>query len=499
MDNTADLRLLLASRYPLIVAEMREEARFLTILGGAARTMNLPVWVWSAARGLTCTGGDPQYGTTDPKKALDFIVDYAQPAVFVFVDALNTLEDVVTLRRVKEFAQSHNGGQTLVFTAAQVRVPPELDGLAVLWKLAPPSAEELERLVRRMVDDLAARNFPVRLDAGSIVRLAHALRGLPLTEAERLVREAAMNDGALTGEDVAFVRSRKATLLESDGVLELIAADHGTLDAVGGLDRLKEWLRVRGRAFEPAARKFGLEPPRGVLVTGIPGCGKSFVAKTLARTWNLPLVLLDVSRLYGPYVGESEGRLHDALDTADAMAPAVLWIDEIEKGFAAGGQSDGGVSQRILGAFLRWMQERPAGMFMIATSNDVTSLPPELLRKGRFDEVFFVDLPDAGAREAILALQLQKRERNPAGFDLAGLAGKTEGFSGAEIEAAVVGAMYRAYANNAEVTTKDLAAEIAATVPLSRTRAEDITRLRRWAVTHAVPAQGSEPAAAAAG
>lgn len=276
------------------------------------------------------------------------------------------------------------------------------------------------------------------------------------------------------------------------GALEVVTADGGSLADVGGLDRLKEWLNLRGRAFEPAAKRFGLQPPRGVLITGVPGCGKSLVAKMLARSWDLPLVLLDVSSLYGPYVGESEGRLRDALATAEAMAPVVVWVDEIEKAFAAPGGGDGGVSQRILGEILRWMQERPDGVFVVATSNNVTAVPPELLRKGRFDEIFFVDLPTETERAQIFTIQLAKRNRDPKAFVLDALVAASEGFSGAEIEAAVVGAMYRAYAASDELETADVIAELGATIPLSRARAEEITAIRAWARTRAVPAQDLE-------
>jgi SpoVK/Ycf46/Vps4 family AAA+-type ATPase len=281
----------------------------------------------------------------------------------------------------------------------------------------------------------------------------------------------------------------KAELLEEGGLLEPVGTDAGGLEDVGGMENLKEWLGVRARAFEPQARGFGVEPPRGVLLTGVPGCGKSLAAKSIAHAWRLPLVLLDPGRLYGSYVGESERRLERALETIVAMAPLVLWVDEIEKGFASGSAlGDSGVSQRVLGSFLRWMQERPPGVFVVATCNDVQALPPEFMRRGRFDEVFFVDLPDAGERAAILQVQLRRRGRDGAAFDLAALVAATEGFSGAEIEGAVVAALYRAYADGQELTTEGILTEVRSTAPLSRTRAEEVTALRAWARGRAVPA-----------
>jgi SpoVK/Ycf46/Vps4 family AAA+-type ATPase len=488
MDNTDDLRLLLASRYPLIVAEMQDEERFMDILRRAASEVGAPVWTWSVTTGLRREGFDPQYGTTDPVRALDFIAQLDGPGVFVLADIHPHLENPAVVRRVKEIAQAARPGQTVVLTAPRRVLPPELSGLALPWTLKPPAREEIEGLVRRTLDDLAARNFPVSLDRAGIDSLVEALRGLSRMEAERLIRQAAMRDGAIAPADVEFVRAAKADLLQAGGVLELVQGEARSLDQVGGMEHLKEWLRLRGRALEPRAAAFGLDPPRGVLLTGVPGCGKSLIAKSLARTWNLPLVLLDPARLYGPYVGESEQRLADALRTVEAMAPVVVWIDEIEKGFASGGTGDGGVSRRLVGTFLRWMQDRPAGIFLVATCNDVESLPPELLRKGRFDEVFFVDLPEVAEREEIFRVHLGRRGHDPAGFDLAALAAASEGFSGAEIEAAAVGALYRAYAASGELTTDELLAELAGTVPLSRSREEDVSRLRTWASGRALAA-----------
>jgi SpoVK/Ycf46/Vps4 family AAA+-type ATPase len=310
-----------------------------------------------------------------------------------------------------------------------------------------------------------------------------------LGDAERLLQRAVLRDGALRADDVPYLRQAKAELLNTDGVLELMERETLSLADVGGLDGLKRWLAVRGQAIGSSrAGAMGIDPPRGMLLTGIPGCGKSLVAKSLAATWRLPLVLLDPSRVFRKYVGESEQRLAGALETVDAIAPVVLWIDEIEKGFATSSGGDGGVSARLLGTFLRWMQDRPDGVFVVATANDVSALPPELLRKGRFDEVFFVDLPGPEARRAILTHHLRARGHDPAGFDLRKVTEITEGFSGAELEALVVGALYRAFGVGAALATEELVAEAEGTVPLSVTRAEDVARLRAWAAGRAVPA-----------
>jgi hypothetical protein len=488
VDNADDLRVLLASRYPLVVAETSDEERLLAVVRAAASEIGVPVWTWSSTRGLRRDGEGVQVGTHDVKVAFGFVDGVTIPSVFVFADVHHALGDHTAARRLKELAGEMEEGQTVVLAVPRADLPAELNGIALRWTLRPPTRAELEELVRRTITDLRARRFHVELDDGDVASLAEALRGLSMTAAERLLQQAAVRDGKVDAEDISFVRREKADLLGAGGVLELVEADHGSLQDVGGMDRLKDWLQVRGKAMLPEAAEFGLDPPRGVLVTGVPGCGKSLVAKTLARTWEMPLVLLDPSRLYGPYVGESEGKLAEALRTAEALAPCVLWVDEIEKGFAAGGHGDGGVSRRILGTFLRWMQDRPPGVFLAATCNDVAQLPPELTRKGRFDEIFFVDLPDATERRDILCLHLRKRNRDPVAFELETLVGLSDGFTGAEVEAAIVGALYRVFAAGGELTTEEIAGEMRSTVPLSRARAEHVGALRAWAAERAVRA-----------
>jgi SpoVK/Ycf46/Vps4 family AAA+-type ATPase len=464
--------------------ETQDEERFLALLRDAAWDLDVPVWTWTATRGLSRGEKDPQYGTREPALALEWIRYLDQPGIFVFADIHPHLEGARVVRSIKELAQAAREGQTIVLTTPNRTIPAELNGLALPWDLSPPGEDELRRLIHRTLEDLEERRFTVDLDDPDVDGLVAAVRGLSLREAENLIQQAAFRDGQLTEADIANVRRAKAELLSSDGILELVEAEVGTLDEVGGLGGLKQWLGMRRAAHEDGAA----EAARGILLTGMPGCGKSFVAKTLARTWDLPLVLLDPSRLYRPYIGETEQRLQDSLRSIDALAPAVLWIDEIEKGFASGGMSDSGVSQRLLGTFLRWMQERQSGVFLVATANDVAQLPPEFLRKGRFDEIFFVDLPEGAARREILAIHLAKRTMALSEHEVERLVRHSEGFSGAEIEAAVVGAMYRAYAAGHPVGGSDIEAELAATVPLSVSRSEDMLALRAWAIDRAVAA-----------
>jgi AAA+ superfamily predicted ATPase len=494
VDPTSDLRLLLVSRHPLIVVRVDDEARFLGVLRRAATDTGMQLWTWSAARGFASDGLPPQPSTADITQALSFADGLTDPSVFVFLDVKAALADAKVVRRLKEFVLEEPVGQTIVLTSPDLTMPAELDGVALPWTLEPPDVQEVATLVRQVTGELVERGLAITLDDAAFAALTEAVRGISLPEAERLILREAMTEGGLDGEDVAEIREAKAELLADDGVLELVPTDVRGLDAVGGMDALKDWLRVRGRGFEPEARAFGLDAPRGVLLTGVPGCGKSLIAKTMARAWSLPLVLLDPGAIYGSFVGESEARMRRALRTVEAMAPVVLWVDEIEKGFAASQRSgDGGTSMRVLGSFLRWLQERPDGVFLVATCNDIGAMPPELLRRGRFDETFFVDLPDARERAEILALQLRERERDAAAFDLGALAARTEGFSGAELEGVVVAALYRAFADGAELTTGRIEAEALATTPLARSRADEIASMRAWADGRAVFAGAAPP------
>jgi hypothetical protein len=481
MDNAADLKVLLASQYPLLVVATDEEPRFMDLLRCAADEVNVPVWTWSVAQGLMRDGQQPQYQSADPNRALSFVSEVTTPGAFVFADANPLLKDPVAVRRIKEIAQRQRRGQTLILTASHPNLPDELEGVAHRWRLRPPGKGELITLVRSTIRQLDDRGFPVLVGNDRIEEMADALRGITLEEAARLIRRQVLEDGTLAS--IPDLRAAKAELLNTDGVLEIVDSDAGTLDEVGGLEGLKSWLRLRKIAMGTP----GLDPPRGILLTGVPGCGKSLIAKTLARSWGLPLVLLDPSRLYDKYIGESERRLDTSLHTIEAMAPAVLWIDEIEKGFSTG-TSDGGVASRLLGTYLRWMQDHSGEIFTVATANDIASLPPELLRKGRFDQIFFVDLPDAASRREIFRVHLAKRGVNPETLDIDHLVNETQGFSGAEIETAIVGARYRAAADGGSLTLGQLDAELSSTVPLSVTRSEDIAALRAWARERAMKA-----------
>jgi SpoVK/Ycf46/Vps4 family AAA+-type ATPase len=327
-------------------------------------------------------------------------------------------------------------------------------------------------------------------------RLLRAALGLTAAEAEAVFARALVNDGRLTDDDLALVLDEKKQAVRRSGILEFYEAEEG-LDQVGGLEILKAWLMKRYQGFTEDARAYGLPEPRGVLLLGVQGCGKSLVAKAVSQAWQMPLLRLDVGRVFGKYIGESEAGIRSAIRTAEAVAPAILWIDEIEKGFAgsSGDAHDTGVSARVLGTFLTWLQEKKKPVFVLATANSIRNLPPELLRKGRFDELFFVDLPAPGEREAIFRVHLARRRRDPALFDLAGLAAASDGYTGAEIEQSVNEALHDAYADGRrEPTTVDLQAALKEIVPIAVTMRETIQAMRRWAEHRARRASAGEAA-----
>lgn len=493
-----DLRTLLASRHQVIIAAGRDEKRLIDMVRVVAEPLGIPVWTWTVSRGLSPiaapSAGQPPgapgrgvAGTNDIAQALAFVADSARSGVYVFLDAAPILDDPLALRRAKELAHQPIAGRTVLLTGLGSTVPTSLSPEASLFRPAPPSQAELAELLDRTVHGLARSGMAIRLSPSARAALLDSLRGLTLIDAERLIVEHTVSDGVLNDGDLPAIRAAKAQLLSADSPLDLIPAEV-SLTSVGGLNTLKSWLTERGRAFEPAARKFGLPQPRGVMLTGVPGTGKSLVAKAIASAWGMALVALDTGRMHGSFIGESEQRLTSALDAVEAMAPVVLWIDEIEKAFQGAGDADGGAAARVLGVLLRWLQERPEGIFVVATSNDVTKLPPELTRRGRFDEIFFVDLPGVEERKAVFAAQLAGRGWRPTDFDLGALTATTDGFSGAEIESVVVSALYAAYAAGGRLTTESLLREATETVPLSVLRSEDVAALRSWATGRAVRA-----------
>ena len=450
----------------------------------------------STADSAAASGGSI-YNTREPVQALANMESMTIEAVFILKDFHRHMDDPVVVRRLRDVGQKFSANRrTVIITAPQITVPAELTTLVEYFDLPLPDQERLHELIHDMFSRLS-KTYPLKLqlDAAGVDAMSANLRGLSEEEAERAISQALVTRYALCVESVTDVLDAKKQLLRHSGMLEFVEASDN-MSAVGGLENLKHWLGQRRGAWEDAAREFGLEPPRGMIILGVQGCGKSLCARAVAGEWKLPLVKFDTSAVYDKYIGETEKRIRKVFQVAEGLAPCVLWIDELEKVFAGSGpdsaSADAGVSSRLLASFLSWMQDRKAAVFVAATCNNVTVLPPELIRKGRFDELFFVDLPNQAESKQIFSIQLAKRKRNAAEFDLEKIAAAAKGYSGAEIDAAVQGALYAAYSEKKPLATQFLLDALAQTVPLSITRAEEIGELREWARTRAVPASARD-------
>jgi SpoVK/Ycf46/Vps4 family AAA+-type ATPase len=542
--NTRDpqerLRIIMDSSTPLVIMETVEELRALTVVRLAAAELQLPVFEWSIADGLfksgtedldhrqlentnaafaaanlppikVVTGADqfqassappPIYNTKEAAAVLEHLQCLTIEAVFVLKDLHRHLGDAVVVRRLRQVTQVFSQDRrTLVLTAPAIEVPAELQHEVEYVDLPLPDKSRLQEIVEYEFDRLGkTRKLQRKLDAAQSQALVANLAGLTEEEAERAVGQAIVGHYGLLPDAVKDVLDAKRDMLRRSGALEFIEQSE-TLSALGGMENLKMWLKKRRSGFDENARAAGLEPPKGVLIMGVQGCGKSMCARAIAGEWNLPLVKFDCSAVFDKYIGETEKRVKRLFMVAEQLAPCVLWIDELEKVFAGCGpdsaSSDAGTSSRLLGAFLSWMQDHKAPVFIAATSNNVSVLPPELIRKGRFDELFFVDLPIAIERRAILSIQLTKRRADPAKFDLDQLVAASAGYSGAEIEGALQSAMYASFTDRQPLSTELVRTALADSVPLSATRAEEITALRDWAKNRAVPATKAQSASAA--
>jgi AAA+ superfamily predicted ATPase len=486
----ADLELLIKSRYGLIHIDTDEDERVQVLLRHIADRLTLPLFLWTRTRGL-CRDGHANgiYDTQAPAQALAHITS-AQLRALYPLPAFDGMRGDIIVQRLKDVAvELGKRHGALVMTGTDLDLPPALRRLFATMRLPAPTPAELRRLLNRIVRDVGRGGVDVQLSASDEQRLFEGLRGLTLLEAEKVLTRAIVEDGRLSADDVTHVLAIRRQIVEREGVLEYYPAED-SLAEVADMTGLKDWLRKRQRIVsEPArAADFGLSFPRGLLLIGVPGCGKSLCARTVASEWRLPLLRMDTGSLYNKFIGETEQNFRRAMRTAEAVAPCVLFIDELEKAFATGGAEDGGVSMRVLGTFLTWLQERKADVFVVATANDVSRLPPEFLRKGRFDEIFFVDLPDVATRSDILAIHLRRRGHDTAAVDSTAVAAATDGFSGAEIEQVVVSALYTAFSDGQHLTTQHLLDEAAGTRPLSVTMGERIAALRVWAGSRTVPA-----------
>ena len=493
MTELQDLVALIRANTPLIVIETRDEARVVELFRQAMMQAWRSLYRWSITEGLRrldLDREDDAETAPDASNTLHAIRSADQRGIYLLFDFHPYLGYASTQRQLRELMQRRDcEPHVLVLVGHKVELPPELDTLAVRYTPQLPDANVRLKIVRAEAEAYASENGGrrVEVDGEAVQQIVRNLAGLDPIDVRRIARQLIHHDGALSPTDLPQLAKLKFELLNRSGHLHY-DYDSARFSEVAGARRLKRWIEQRRGVFTSGEAPVGLDPPKGMLLLGVQGCGKSMIAKAVASGFGVPLLRLDFGTLYNKFHGETEKNLRDALASAEQLAPCVLWIDEIEKGLAGDGDSDGGVSRRVLGYLLTWMAERKSRVFLVATANQIDALPAELLRKGRFDEIFFVDLPDAATREQLFALHLVKRKLEPAAFDLPALAAASDGFSGAEIEQAIVASLYAAHAAAAPLSDFTLRAELRQTRPLSVLMAEQVNSLREWARTRTVPA-----------
>jgi hypothetical protein len=504
IDREEELNILVRAKYPILYIVSWEERRIEQTLRLVAAERRKKLYGWTLTDGIVPLDGydappiDP--ATRSPVHALDHIAASQEAAVFVlkdfhpFLDGLRpTVDQPIIIRKLRDITNHlKESRKTLVILSPILNFPPELEKDITVLDYSLPTIEELSQSLERVIR--SAREISgvrLKLDGDTREKVLNAARGLTCTEAENVFAKSLVMTRCL---DLDVIVAEKKQIIRRSQILEYFEAEED-MSLVGGMLLLKEWLAKRALAFSERARRFGLPEPRGLLLLGVQGAGKSLIAKAVASQWQLPLLRLDIGRMFSQLVGSSEQNMRTALRLAESVAPCVLWLDELEKGLAGAASShlsDAGTTARVFGSFLTWMQEKTSPVFVIATSNDISILPPEALRKGRFDEIFFIDLPASGERREIFAIHLAKRGRDPLAFDLNTLARQSEGFSGAEIEQAVISGLYDAFEADRDLDNDDLLRNLNNTVPLSHTFEAQIGALRNWARSHARSASPRE-------
>ncbi len=507
---------LLRARFPYLYVSTSEESRVLALISSVASNVALirtprKLFEWSLTDGLTDSGKASGDDTKSALKALEFIEKYQEAAIFVLKDfhvffgANNRQADIQVIRKIRDLLSNlkqSKSPKNVVFVTPMLLLPADLEKDITIVEFALPSFEEISKVLKQMIEtNRHSGRIEINLSDEEEERLAKAALGLTLYEAENAFARAMVEDGKLDISDVEVILEEKRQTIRKSGILEFIKSDLNIAD-VGGLQNLKRWLIKRNKSWLDSAARYNLPAPKGVLITGVPGCGKSLIAKAISAMWQVPLLRLDIGKIFSGVVGSSEENMRRAIQTAEAIAPCVLWIDEVEKGFggASGPSGDSGTSSRVFGTFLTWMQEKTKAVFVVATANNISALPPEMMRKGRFDEIFFVDLPTINERSEILKLHLARRLQHPdvigdfvADDDtLKQMAHATEGFVGAELEQVVISGLFEAFYEDRCIHVKDFERAISQTVPLSVTQAEQIHQLREWANVRAVAATQAE-------
>jgi hypothetical protein len=493
MNFQSEIETLIRARYPILYIISSEEMRVQNVVTEIAKKRQKKVFEWSYSTGIVPAGSSIQSQkhrntpTKDPLAALDQVIEQVEPAIFIFKDfhPFLTKNNFAIVRKLKEIAlHLKNSFKTILLISPILEIPTELEKEMTVLNYPLPAREDLSALLDKIIADVRQfKQVKIELDDAGRERLLQAALGLTLGEAENVFAKIIVKDERLSGDDVNEVFAEKQQIIRKSGLLEYYSTDENFTN-IGGLTVLKEWLDKRAIAFTTEARAFGLPAPKGILMLGVQGCGKSLCAKAVSSQWQLPLLRFDMGRMFGSLVGSSEENVRRAISVAESVAPAILWVDEIDKAFAGSqgsGSSDGGTTARVFGTFLTWLSEKTVPVFVVATANDISQLPPELLRKGRLDEIFFVDLPSKPERQEIFRIHITKRGRDATQFDLEPLAEASKDFSGAEIEEAINSALYDAFYGKGELTTAHVLTALSQTVPLAKTMDEQINRLRNWA------------------
>lgn len=493
MTFVSEIETLIRARYPILYVVSSEEMRVQNLIIEIAGRRQKKVFEWSFTTGIVPAGTSIQSqkhrnaATKDPLAALDQVIEQVEPAIFLFKDFHPFLakNNYAVIRKLKEIAiYLKNSFKTIILISPVMEIPTELEKEITLLNYPLPAKEDLGDLLDKILEDIGQfRQVRVDLDEAGREKLLQAALGLTLSEAENVFAKIIVKDERLSADDVSEVFAEKQQIIRKSGLLDYYDTNE-SFSNVGGLSVLKEWLGKRAVAFSEQARQFGLPAPKGILMLGVQGCGKSLCAKAVSSLWQLPLLRFDMGRMFGSLIGSSEENVRRAIAVAESVAPAVLWVDEIDKAFAGSqgsGMTDGGTTARVFGTFLTWLSEKTAPVFVVATANDISQLPPELMRKGRLDEIFFVDLPKDEEREDIFSIHFARRNRDPQNFDLKALSACSKEFSGAEIEEAIISALYDAFYAGRELTTEDVLNALRQTVPLSKTMDEQINSLRSWA------------------
>lgn len=487
MEALAEIEVLIRAKYPILYLISWEERRVEEALTATCKNLNRTLHSWTLTQGMrppvNRTAGPPKpQALPGELEALALVHEAPEYTVFLLKDFHPYMKDSRVIRLLRDLANRLRGrAQTIILMGPTLTLPMELEKDVTVIEFPLPTATDIEAKLDQIIGAVKDNtNVDTTLEPQNRELIIKSAQGLTLDEVESVFARSLVERKHF---DVDVILEEKKQIVRKSGLLEYYPAQNSMGD-VGGMELLKEWLQKRSKSLTDRAKEYGIPAPKGVLLLGVQGCGKSLLAKAIANEWNLPMLKLDVGRIFGSLVGQSEENIRKAIKVAESVAPCVLWADELEKGFAGvggSGVSDSGTTARVFATFLTWMQDKTKPVFLIATANDVTALPPEMLRKGRFDEIFFVDLPDLSERESIFSIHLKKRNRDPLKFDIKKLGKLTKGFSGAEIEQVVVGALYSSFDGDRELSQADLEKEAEAVVPLSVMMSEDISELREWA------------------